>query len=159
MFCDRIYGRTTNGDTPREVDDYLDVEWWELDRRALRKTTRAGHTIRVLLPLGAAIHHGDLLTNAEASVVVQACVIPSEVLMIRPRDLAEMGLLALEIGNLHIPAEIVDCTMRVPADGPAEAVAAQLDIPYERQLARFQPRRCAGLPDVQMSANFQIKKS
>jgi urease accessory protein UreE len=159
MFCDRIVSRTTDGDPPREVDDYLEVEWWELDRRALGKTTRAGRSIRILLPIGTSIHHGDLLSDAEASVLIQACVIPSEVLIIRPRDSTEMGLLALEIGNLHVPAEVVDCTIRVAADGPAEEVATQLGIPFERQLARLQPRRCAGMPDVQMSTSFQIKRS
>ncbi|HEX4796025.1 MAG TPA: urease accessory protein UreE [Humisphaera sp.] len=159
MFCDRIVTRTIDDDAPREADDYLDVEWWELDRRALRKTTRGGKSIRILLPLGSIIHHGDLLSDGEASVLIQACVIPCEVLIIRPRDSVEMGLLALEIGNLHIPAQIVDCTMRVPADGPAEAVAAGLGIPCERQLVRLEPRRCAGMPQVQLSADFRIKNS
>jgi len=159
MFCDRIVIQSNDGEPLREADDYLDVEWWELDRRALRKTTRGGRSIRILLPLGSAIQHGDLLSDGDGSVLIQACVIPRELLIIRPRDSTEMGLLALEMGNLHIPTEIVDCTIRVSADGPAEEVAAELGIPYERQLARLQPRRCAGMPEVQMSSNFRIKNS
>ena len=160
MLCDRIVTPGANGaDSWNAPDDYVDLEWWELHQRALRKSTRCGSEIRILLPLGALLHNGDRISDAQGKVQIQVCVVPQELIIIRPRDASEMGLLALEIGNLHIPAQIVDCTMRVPADGPAEAVAVELGLPYEREVARLEPHRCAGMPDLQISPDITVLRT
>ena len=137
------------------VDDQVDVAWWELNWRALRKTTRGGRQIRILLPLGQTIRDGALLSDAEGQGRIRVCLLPCELLVILPRNLGEMGALALELGNLHIPAEVVDGTVRVVADGPAEAVASDLSIPFRRQVGLFHPRRCAGMPELQISPEFR----
>ena len=160
MLCDRIVAPPANSaDSWNPPDDYVDLEWWELHQRALRKSTRCGSELRILLPLGALLHDGDRLSDPQASIQIQVCVVPRELLIIRPRDCSEMGLLALEIGNLHIPAQIVDCTMRVPADGPAEAVAVGLGLPYEREVARLEPHRCAGMPDLQINPEMSVTRT
>jgi urease accessory protein len=155
MLCDQIASRN-DSDERLHVDDFLDLEWWELDRRAIRKVTRDGRELRVLLPLGSAVRHGDVLSNAQSAVRIQVCVKPCGLLIVRPRDSMEMGILALEIGNLHIPAEIVECTMRVIADGPAEEVVTRLGLPFEKRLARLHPRRCAGMPEIRVSSEFRL---
>lgn len=142
-------------DGPRGAGDEIDVYWWELDRRALRKTTRGGSQIRILLPLGESLRDGDLLSDSAGRSPIRVCLIPCDLLVILPATVAEMGALALELGNLHVPAEVADGTVRVVADGPAEAVASTLGIPFRREVGLFAPRRCAGMPELRISPDFR----
>jgi urease accessory protein UreE len=144
-----------DGHASHPVEDHIDVEWWELDRRALRKTTQGGRQIRVLLPIGQVLRDGAVLSDSQGQSRIRVCLLPCELLVILPRDAGEMGVLALELGNLHIPAEVIDGTVHVIADGPAEAIASDLGIPCRRQLGLFHPRRCAGMPELQISHDFR----
>jgi urease accessory protein len=161
MLCDRIVTHSSDTDAMPDVaaDDDLDVDWWELDRRAFRKTTRAGRDVRVLLSLGMRLRHGDLLTDADGRVHIEVCVAPCELLIVRPRNLTEMGLLTLEIGNLHIPAEIIDGTCRLPINGPAEAAIARLGLPCSREHGRLQPIPCLGMPELRISPALHITRA
>jgi urease accessory protein UreE len=153
---DRIVREDESGcDVPTRADEQLEVEWWELDRRALRKTTRSGRQVRILLALGEALHDGVLLSDSEGRSAIRVCLVPCELLVMLPRNPGEMGVLALELGNLHVPAEVVDGSVRDVADGPAEAVAAGLGIPFRREVGLFHPRRCAGMPELRMSSDFR----
>ena len=137
-------------------DDELELAWWELDRRAFQKTTRAGAMVRVVLPRVCCLRHGNVLSGADATVRVGVRVKPCEVLMVQPPDSTAMGLLSLELGNLHILTEIVDGVLRTIPDGPAEQACSQLGLAFERQVVRFQPRRCAGMPQVRLSNGFRV---
>src|SRR5579871_1368514 len=102
MLCDRLLPITT---ATSHIDDHVDVDWWDLDRRAFRKTTRSNQPIRILLPLGLFLHDGALLTNESHSPVFQIHLRETEVLVISPRTEAELANLCLELGNLHAPTE------------------------------------------------------
>ena len=139
----------------REIDEFS-VNWWELDRRAFQKTTDRGCPVRVLLPLGTYLTDGDVLHDDGDRLIVArlACC---EVWVARPADASAMAVLALEIGNLHAPAEVLGNEILIAPDGPAEACLANLKIPHDKQLRRFHPRRCAGMPVVTKSPSFQIR--
>jgi urease accessory protein UreE len=137
-------------------NDELELAWWDLDRRAFRKTTRAGTMVRVLLSPGRDLRHGDVLSDADVMLRVGVSVKPSEILVVRPPDASAMGVLALELGNLHIPTEIVDGILRTISDGPSEQVISRLGLAFERQIIRFQPRRCAGMPQVRLSDDLRV---
>jgi urease accessory protein len=160
MLVDRILGNVKKnaGDfsVPSRDRDELEIDWWELDRRALRKTTRGGTPVRILLPLGESLSDGDVLFDDGQTLIV-LCVAPAEVLVVRPRDAAEMGIVALELGNLHAPAEIVGDEIRVAPDGPVEAALHEMGVSYERQMCTFSPRRCAGMPGFQISPSFEVR--
>ena len=156
FLYDRIlHEELSDAQRSHAVDDHVHLQWWELDRRALRKTTRSGRPIRILLPLGETIRDGALLSDAQGRSLVRVYLDPCELLVILPRDPGEMGVLALEMGNLHIPAEVVDGTVRVVADGPAEAVVSGLGSPFRREVGLFHPRRCAGMPELRISPDFR----
>jgi urease accessory protein UreE len=137
-------------------DDELELAWWELDRRAFQKTTRAGVAVRILMPRGRDLRHGDVLTCADATLRAGVHVKSCEALVVRPPDASAMGVLALELGNLHLPTEIIDGVLRTIPDGPAEQAISQLGLAFERQVICFQPRRCAGVPQVRLSNNFRV---
>jgi urease accessory protein len=160
MFCQHILGNVEDETSPfassSRRHDELEIRWWEMDRRALRKFSRSGREVRLLLPLGQALSDGDVLID-EGETIVVVRVAPAEVLVIRPRDMTEMGLVALIAGNLHAPAQVVDGEILIAPDGPIEAALAELDIACEREVRRFCPRRCAGMPMLLVSSEFEVR--
>src|ERR1700678_2656667 len=151
MLCERILGNVQASPAlfsspPRRCDE-LEIRWWELDRRALRNVTRSGRNVRILLPLGQALADGDVLFDDGQTIIVLR-VASAGVLVVRPSDSTEMGIVALVAGNLHAPAEVIDGQILIAPDGPVEAALAELGIAFERQVRRFRPRRCAGMPEL-----------
>jgi urease accessory protein UreE len=140
-------------------DDEIEIAWWELDRRAFEKRTLAGLTARVLLPRDVDLRHGMILAGKHKGIRIGIRVKPCEVLVVTPPDASAMGLLALELGNLHIPTEIINDTLRTVPDGPAEQAINELGLIFERQVVRFHPRRCAGAPQVLLSGSFRVVRS
>jgi urease accessory protein UreE len=68
-----------------------------------------------------------------------ANVVPTDVFVARLATIADMGKLALELGNLHAPVQIADDALITLADGPAEEVLDRLAIPFSRCDHRFEP--------------------
>src|SRR4051812_38382888 len=107
MLCDRILGNLSDPGGARWLakrPDPIDVLWHECASRAMRKTSRAGRSFRILLQLGVTLRHGDILAE-DATSIAAVHVVPAEVLVARPRNMREMAAVALEIGNLHAPAQ------------------------------------------------------
>ena len=161
MICDRVLANI--GDMPEERadcrrEDPLMLDWWEIHRRSLRKSTVGGIEIRVLLPSGQGILPGDVLLD-DGQVRVVARVTEATVLVIRPADAAEMARVALELGNLHAPTQIVAEEIRVAPDGPTEAALRDLGVAFDAQVRRFVPCRCAGMPVVRVAPQFTVVKA
>jgi urease accessory protein UreE len=117
--------------------------------------TRGGRPVRILLPLGAGLRHGDVLADDGACLVV-VHVEPADVLVVRPRTPAELARVALEIGNLHAPVAVDGDELLVIPDGPIEAVLGELGVPHERQARRFIPDRLIAAPAAAAANDFAI---
>ncbi|HZK83002.1 MAG TPA: urease accessory protein UreE [Humisphaera sp.] len=160
MFCERVLGNLDADPiafaTPARQVDELELAWWELDKRALRKVTPGGREVRILLPIGQFLAPGDVIHD-DGAVIVVVRLAECEALVVRPRSPLEMGCAALEIGNLHAPAEVIGDEIIVVADGPVEGALNALGIPYERTIFRLHPRRCAGMPTLTASPRLEIR--
>ena len=99
------------------------------------------------------------LSTADATVRVRVVAKVTEVLVVRSAEANSLALLALELGNLHIPTEIIDGELRTIPDGPAQQAITQLGLAFERRVVRFQPRRCAGMPQVRVADDVRIVRS
>ena len=82
----------------------------------LAKPRPAGE-VRILLPIGKFLAPGDVIHD-NGAVIVVVRLAECEVLVVNTRSLLEMGCAALEIGNLHAPAEVIGDEIIVVADGP-----------------------------------------
>jgi len=154
MLCDRI---VQVADSPTlDIDDVVDLNWWDLQRRALRITTRAGLSIRVLLPLGVSLFEGAILTNESGTTRINVQLRECEVFTIFPRTQCELANLALELGNLHCPSQFAEGSIRVVIGGPVVALLAEMGIPFERQFVKFNPRRCVGMPEIRVAADLRV---
>src|SRR4026209_1763440 len=79
------------------------------DRRRVRRLVEAtdGVVLALELPTGTILHPGQLLHHdAEAAYIVSAA--DEDVLVVRPRDIAEAARVAHLIGNMHRDIHVED---------------------------------------------------
>lgn len=159
MLIEQVLGNVSDvADLGRRDVDDVELRWWELGRRAIRKTSRQGRDVRVLLPLGPGLQDGDvLLDDGQTLLVIRSA--PCEVLVIEPATLADAARVALVLGNLHAPTEVDAETVVTVADGPIEAALAELAIGYTRQIRRFRPMQCPGAPQVVVCQSLQVSRA
>jgi urease accessory protein len=95
------------------------------DRRRVRRLVEApdGAVFALELPTGTILHPGQLLyQDQDHAYVVTAA--DEDVLVIRPRDIAEAAAIAHLIGNLHRDIEVSDAEIITLAD---ETLADRLE--------------------------------
>ncbi len=143
MLCERVIGKVADDAT--EVD-WVDIDYAQTTRRALRLKSRAGRAVNVLLPRGATLRHGDLLNE---SPPIAISVRPIPILVLRPTSLSQAMTLAALLGNQHLPLEFADDALLTPDDGPARQIAAELNISISVEPRRFHPSPL--LPRVEWS--------
>ena len=146
MIVEKIVGNLAL--LPREERESLHVEKVvlpsaDLVKRIQRVTTDHGREIG--LRLAAAPGHdgdlkdGDILLQDDTGVVAVA-VLPSDVLVIAPRTITEMGVTAHSLGNRHLQAQFFDAgseygaeVMVVQYDHTVQHYLDHHQVPYERQ--------------------------
>jgi urease accessory protein len=146
VIVEKIVGNLAH--LPREERESLHVEKVVLASADLVKRiqrVRTDHGREIGLRLAAApgddgdLKDGDILLR-DATGVVAVTVLPSDVLVIAPRSITEMGVTAHSLGNRHLQAQFFDAG----SEYGAEVVVVQYDhtvqdyldrhqVPYERQ--------------------------
>ncbi|WP_080791732.1 urease accessory protein UreE [Corynebacterium pacaense] len=109
-------------------------------KRRQRVTTDHGTEIGLQLPQHAPeLHDGDIL-HIDAGGAVVVSVLPTDVLVIAPRSITEMGFLAHSLGNRHLQAQFFDAgsdyaaeVMVVRFDHTVESFLSDHGIPFSRQ--------------------------
>lgn len=108
-------------DTPiaeQATRDCVELEWYEADRRILRKTTQAGRDIAFrLLREGQRLQHDDLVF-ADERLVITVKIKPSDVIVLSPKTLPDMARACYEIGNKHSPLFLDGDELLLPYDKP-----------------------------------------
>jgi urease accessory protein len=122
------------------AQDELPFVWTEAHRRFLRKRSRAGRDVGILLPLGSRLRDGDLLF-ADPSLLMIARLLPAPLLAVtchQPRRLAE---LAYELGGEHRPIEIRGDgrTLLLPDDDILRAWLCRRGFEFEATEGLFNP--------------------
>ncbi|MGM0215730.1 urease accessory protein UreE [Enterococcus sp. AZ109] len=111
-------------------------DWIALENEALAKRVHhlntSGGEVSVRLAPGKHLHVGDILAETEDSLVV-VDVLPEDVLVISPDSINQMGVIAHELGNRHLPAQFIDDTMVVQFDYLIEKLLGDKGIAFERQ--------------------------
>ncbi|MFJ5692584.1 urease accessory protein UreE [Arthrobacter sp. NPDC093125] len=112
----------------------------QLVKRIQRVTTDHGKDIGIRLSAGSAdLRDGDILHVAEASMIVVS-VLPSDVLVIAPQTIHEMGVVAHSLGNRHLQAQFFGGSSEYGAevmvcqyDHTVEDYLKHVGVPYDRQ--------------------------
>lgn len=108
------------------------VESGDLLKRMQRVTTDHNREVGIRLPKGSHLSVGDVLYMDESNMIVLD-VMSEELLIIQPRSLHDMGEIAHQLGNRHLPAQFEGDEMFVQYDYLVEELLQQWGMPYTRE--------------------------
>lgn len=98
--------------------DYLHIEWYEASKRILRRQTEKGLELGIRLgKQSAGLEHGRILwQDAETTILLD--ILSCESIVLKPRNMTEMGALCYEIGNRHLPLFLQNDSLLIPYENP-----------------------------------------
>lgn len=108
------------------------MESGDLVKRIQRAKTDHGREIGIRLKEARELKVGDVLYMDEKNLVV-VDVLADDLLVISPRSLAEMGEIAHQLGNRHLPAQFEQDEMMVQYDYLVEELLIKLGVPFKRE--------------------------
>ncbi|MFJ5623153.1 urease accessory protein UreE [Peribacillus loiseleuriae] len=108
------------------------LESADLMKRIQRVTTDHGKEIGIRLKDPRDLVAGDVLYMDDHSMII-IDVLSDDLLIISPRSLQEMGMIAHQLGNRHLPAQFEENEMLVQYDYLVEDLLKELQIPYRRE--------------------------
>lgn len=145
MLIEKIIGNI--GDTeqiPGKQLEWVELEWEELSKRIVRTETTAGTDIALRIDQEEPLQYGDVLfEDAERCIAIRTKM--ESVIVIRPKDMVEMGKAAFELGNRHTPSLIEKNEIVVRADHTLAPLLDEVGVVYETTERRFkQPFKYRG---------------
>ncbi len=132
MILDKILGNIKD---MKEIHCHIEriyLESDELLKRVLRVTSDHGHEYGISLPKGSEMKDGDILFNDGHNIIVIS-VKEDDVIVITPRDINEMGEIAHNLGNKHLPVQIEDGKIIIQYDYLIEKFLQDLKVNFERK--------------------------
>lgn len=108
------------------------MESADLVKRIQRVKSDHGKDIGIRLKDHHDLVAGDILFMDDKNIIMIE-VISDDLIVIRPRSLKEMGTIAHQLGNRHLPAQFEGDEMLVQYDYLVEELLQQLEIPYKRE--------------------------
>ena len=109
MIAEKILGNLSEN-TPSVEVDTVELDWFEAEKKRIRKTTAGGRDIGIAI---------------------------DENLKINVHTMQEMGRLCFEIGNRHLSLKISDDNVLIPHDEPTEKHLKNLGFECENIIGRF----------------------
>ncbi|MBF8417494.1 urease accessory protein UreE [Heyndrickxia coagulans] len=104
----------------------------DLLKRIKRAVTDHGNELGIRLKENQELHDGDILYMDNRNMIVVS-VLEDDVLTITPRTMKQMGEIAHQLGNRHLPAQFEANDMIVQYDYLVEELLEGLGIPYRRE--------------------------
>lgn len=108
------------------------LESADLVKRIQRVETDHGREMGIRLRNPRDLEAGDILYMDEENIIAVE-VMSDDLLIIKPRDINEMGTIAHQLGNRHLPAQFEGDEMLVQYDYLVEELLEQLGIPFARE--------------------------
>ncbi|GIP28251.1 urease accessory protein UreE [Paenibacillus sp. J23TS9] len=108
------------------------LESADLVKRIQRVKSDHGKEIGIRLKDQRDLVAGDILFMDEKNIIM-IDVLSDDLIAISPRSLKEMGTIAHQLGNRHLPAQFEDDQMLVQYDYLVEELLKQLEIPFKRE--------------------------
>lgn len=134
MIVEEILGNIANL-SPEEKQKHTEKVYLEnsdLAKRIQRVKTDHGNEIGIRLKNPVDLQYGDILYEDDNNRIV-VDVNSEDILVIKPRSLQEMGDIAHQLGNRHLPAQFTESEMLVQYDYLVEDLLKSLGIPHSRE--------------------------
>ncbi|MFC0272808.1 urease accessory protein UreE [Metabacillus herbersteinensis] len=104
----------------------------DLVKKIQRVKTDHGNELGIRLKEAKDLKDGDILFQDEKNSIVIS-VIEDDVIVIQPTSLIQMGEIAHQLGNRHLPAQFENDEMIVQYDYLVEKLLQELDVPFVRE--------------------------
>lgn len=108
------------------------LESADLMKRIQRVETDHGREIGIRLKNPRDLVVGDILYMDDQNMIM-IDVLSDDLLVICPRNMYEMGAIAHQLGNRHLPAQFEGEEMLVQYDYLVEELLNELELPYVRE--------------------------
>lgn len=134
MIVEYIQGNIANL-TQEEKQIHIEKVYLEnsdLVKRIQRVTSDHGTEIGIRLNQPIDLQYGDILYRDDKNMII-IDVNSEDIIAIQPRTLKEMGDIAHQLGNRHLPAQFTETEMLVQYDYLVEDLLKDLAIPYQRE--------------------------
>lgn len=113
------------------------LESAHLVKRIQRVKTDHDREIGIRLKNPKDLEAGDVLFMDDENMII-IDVLSDDLLVIKPRDMNEMGTIAHQLGNRHLPAQFQGNDMLVQYDYLVEELLQEMDIPFAREERKVQ---------------------
>ncbi|MCR5167795.1 MAG: urease accessory protein UreE [Oscillospiraceae bacterium] len=133
MICTEILGNISGIHTDKTVH-CVSVEWFERDKKILRKVLESGEEIGIRCV--QKLSEGDILFEDDKNIIAVS-IAPCDLISTPVRNMREMGRLCFELGNRHLTLAISDDNVRCPYDEPTFAYLQKLGFSSEKVHERF----------------------
>jgi urease accessory protein len=132
MIIEQIVGNVANlGPKGLHIERvYLTSD--DLVKRIQRVTTDHGKEVGIRLKEQKDLMDGDILYMDDRNMII-VNVTADDLLVLRPVSMKQMGEIAHQLGNRHLPAQFEGEEMLVQYDYLVEDLLKQLEIPYARE--------------------------
>lgn len=114
IIVEKVIGNV-NEDKYAKTPVRVPFEWFELEKKRLKKTAEDGTEIGFAVE--KPFRDGDIVAEDESSVYV-IDVLPVKLTEIKVDSMIEMGRVCFELGNRHLSPQIEEHTVRVVYDEP-----------------------------------------
>ncbi|MBD2097031.1 urease accessory protein UreE [Trichocoleus sp. FACHB-591] len=128
-----------SADVAIAVDLTLALTAEERARSRYQLATEAGQSVRLQLPRGTVLHHGDLLQAETGDVLVRIAAKPEPVLTVKAQTSLELLRAAYHLGNRHVALEITTDYLRLSPDPVLQSMLEHLGLQVSAEIAAFQP--------------------
>jgi urease accessory protein len=135
MIIEKVIGNvaTIEKKAPHTERVYMNSD--DLVKRIQRVVTDHGKEIGIRLKDNRDLTDGDVLYLDERNMIVIS-VKADDLLVIQPTSIQQMGEIAHQLGNRHLPAQFEGKEMLVQYDYLVEELLQQLEIPFKRENRR-----------------------
>ena len=124
------------------IEDKQDIKAFHIEKvilesdgllkRIQRVKTDHGTELGISLPPNSVLRDGDIL-HEDGNNLIVISVKADDVLVIRPVDMMQMGIVAHMLGNRHLPAQFEEDSMIVQYDYLIERLLKEENLSYTRE--------------------------
>ena len=132
MIIEKVIGNVETDDIRAPHTERVFLASDELVKRIQRVKTDHGREFGIRLREPKDLQNGDILYCDEKNMIIIS-VLADDVLTIMPKSIGQMGDIAHQLGNRHLPAQFEGDEMIVQYDYLVEELLQQLGIPFRRE--------------------------
>ncbi|MET3317852.1 UNVERIFIED_ORG: urease accessory protein [Peribacillus simplex] len=135
MIIEKVVTNLEKMDTNEIKKRHIEKVYLEsahLMKRIQRVKTDHGNELGIRLKEHRDLLAGDILYMDDKNMIV-IDVLSDDLLVISPRSIKEMGTIAHQLGNRHLPAQFEEDDMLVQYDYLVEELLQELGIPFKRE--------------------------